>query len=48
MNGTLGILLLPVSIYKTGYTVLDISLDQLITNGFSYGVGKGLDSLPYE
>jgi hypothetical protein len=48
MNGTLGVLLLPVSIVKTGYTVLDVSINQLITNGFSYGVGKGLDSLPYE
>jgi len=48
MNGTIGILLIPVSIFKTGYKVLDILIDQLITNGVSYGVGKGIDSLPYE
>lgn len=46
MNGTLGILLFPMEFSKTGYKALDFLIDQAITGGIGYGVGKGLDKIP--
>lgn len=46
MNGTLGILLFPIEFSKTGFKALDFLIDQAITGGTGYGVGKGLDKIP--
>ena len=46
INGTVGILLFPTSIANTGYRGLDIVIDQFITGGIGYGLGKGLDQIP--
>ena len=46
MNGTLGILLFPMEFSNTGFKALDFLIDQTITGGIGYGVGKGLDKIP--
>jgi len=45
MNGTIGILLFPVQLGRTSYGGLNFLIDQVITNGIGYGVGKGLDRI---
>lgn len=45
-NGTLGIVLFPMEFANTGYKGLNFLIDQTVTGGISYGVGKGLDQIP--
>ncbi|MFZ5430470.1 MAG: RHS repeat-associated core domain-containing protein [Bacteroidota bacterium] len=46
INGTVGILLLPITVANTGYRGLDLVIDQFITGSIGYGVGKGIDQIP--
>ena len=46
MNGTFNLFLFPLKIGATGYKALNFLIDQTITTGAGYGVGKGLDKIP--